>query len=197
MSDESQRRNTLQFEIKKIYHNFMRGKKILFLFIIILTITTTITITIENSFAYFKFGTILSSSTRGRALPGLYLGLETTSAGISLSSAGYNNTLGYFSAYQANAFTLFHPGSFLWGKTEIGLGLGLFYYKMGYKDNLQTNTSSVDRSNLAVGPAIRAFWFFLGGAFIGIETMLGIREPYLNLLLCFQDSTQVVAGISF
>ncbi|MBF0362620.1 MAG: hypothetical protein HQK49_16490 [Oligoflexia bacterium] len=173
-------------------------KKSIIFYLITLSIAIIITINmIDSSFAYFKIGSTLSSSTRGRAHPGLYLGLETSSAGISFSTAGYNNTLQYFSVYQANAFALFYPGQFLWGKTEVGLGVGFFYYKMGLKDNMEINSGMTDRGNLAVGPAVRAFWFFLGGFFVGIETMLGIREPYLNALLCFQDSTQAVAGISF
>ncbi|MBF0206953.1 MAG: hypothetical protein HQK53_08670 [Oligoflexia bacterium] len=143
-----------------------------------------------------KVGTLFSSSTRGRSIPGIYLGLEGSDLGGSFSTIGVESTLSYFSAYQINLFKLFHPKNNFIGKVEAGLGAGLFFYQIGYRDNLEDAPGQKKR-NFAFGPSIRALWYFYGGAFVGIESMLGLRNLFFNIVLSYQDSTQLIFGIGF
>ncbi|MBF0364978.1 MAG: hypothetical protein HQK50_05370 [Oligoflexia bacterium] len=149
-----------------------------------------------EAFADLKVGGNISSSTRGRTLPGYYLAIGSDQAGVSASSAGFQTSLGYASYYQFNAFGLFRPGTILGRKIEAGFGAGIYFYKLGYRETILDNAGTT-KSSFAAGPSARVLWYFLGPAFMGIETMLGIRDLGLNLLLCYQDSTQFVLGLAF
>lgn len=132
----------------------------------------------------------------GRSIPGLYLGAGGEKLAFSASTVGFKTTLHYYSGYQLNGFYIFRPGNILWGKVEAGIGAGVYFYKLGYRENIN-DFNGAQRSNFAAGPSVRVFWHLLSSCFIGIESMLGLRNLYLNALLSVQDSTQLVAGISF
>lgn len=170
------------------------GRLGLYSFILIFFMITALPAKAELS---YRIGSGMSTTTSGRRIPLAYGGIESKDYALSLSSVGYKNTLGYMSAWNLNAYALFYPDKFWWGKMQAGLGLGVFYYQEGFKNGL--DDGGMTKKNYTAGPSIRVLWSIAGPIYLGLEAVYGIRPRFLSnhLLLSTQDTVQLLAGVEF
>lgn len=160
--------------------------KNVFLFFILLCFSFTTN-------AEFVFSTGVTSITNGRVSPLLNTGLDTSSYAFTFSSVGVKNSYYYHSGYNV-VWALqkdFTKSSF--GGVRAGLGLGAHFAKRGLQDG--TN-ALIEKSDYAIGPAMRVTWGFLPYCFMGLESIYGIRGANF-IALSTQNIHSLFLGVRF
>ncbi len=143
--------------------------------------------------AEIVLGTGFSSATAGRTSPTLNLGIDYPSFAVTASSVGVKNSYYYHSAYNLIYVRQFDFSEYLWGKLHGGIGAGLHFAKRGLKDG--TNAMS-EKSDFALGPAIRITWDVAPLCFIGLEAIYGIRD-FRVFTLTTQNVRSIIVGVKF
>jgi hypothetical protein len=153
-------------------------------------------LSLPGAHATVSAGVGISSYTAGRIVPALSLAAELTPAYL-LSGQSTGVKSGYYShsGYAASLYRVWSPGAFWWGPLRAGVGLGFFYAEHAFRDGA---TAPLEKqSDYGGGPALRMDWNFAGPVYLSVESLFGLKKISPNLLLTYQDITQVSVGLTW
>lgn len=150
------------------------------------------TLICTQSLATVQAGAAMTSFTSGRQVPALQLGLETSGLLFSATTTGYHTKYDYLSGYIVSGYKLWSGGTLIGATVKLGFGLGGYYSKRGYKDNLTSETKAKD--DFGIGPAFTAGIYPFDFMYIRLEALFGVGHIN-NLFLTFQDMAQLAVGV--
>lgn len=145
--------------------------------------------------AVFLLGTGFNSSTAGRLVPSLNLGVGSSSFQVLASSTGVATKTYNHSAYTLGGYWTWNSGPFLLGDIYSGFGVGTLYASRLYQD---IGAREQKKSDFAIGPAFFGRWLLADFFYISVEAIIGIGDPSLRLgdmlTLNFRDHVNFSIG---
>lgn len=156
---------------------------------IFLLILSTLFLTNESS-ADVLLGSGMSSVTKGRTVPSLYMGVDYGSSVYNFYAVGIQTEIYYHSAYKISYYQQTAIGQ----NKRVGFGIGSHYSVRGYRNDKDAKEEKV--SDFTLGPGMR-FCFDIGDSvFFSLETVYGIRN-IMPLFLSFQNTNSMNFGVRF
>jgi hypothetical protein len=147
----------------------------------------------SSLFAAVQAGVGQSSTTSGRWVPGLELGVGHESWLATLSSVGVNNAYYYNSSYTVNVFHTWKAGDLFWGDVDSGFGAGAMYSVRGFEDSGSSQESTA--SDFVFGPAFFLQWYVAGPVYLKLDMLWGIRSLSALVGLNGQDVSMLSLGV--
>tara|TARA_Y100000385_G_C12750291_1_gene490606 strand:- start:75 stop:554 length:480 start_codon:yes stop_codon:yes gene_type:complete len=135
-------------------------------------------------------GTGMSSVTKGRTVPSLYMGIDKGSSVYNFYAVGIQTEIYYHSAYKVSYYQQTAIGQ----NKRVGFGIGSHYSVRGYRNDKDAKEEKV--TDFTLGPGMR-FCFDIGDTvFFSLETVYGVRN-IMPLFLSFQNTNSMNFGVRF